>query len=189
MKSSLIGSTSNMSEAERAEFSQEIAIFVTTFASEVRELRQTVRSVANASNEKSSKDRSLLEDDSSSSTKEDIMHKNDIASYLLEVRHTHTHICPRHDGVSPHFPCAFKLDEVHFRHHVVKHVRTSYLPSSTGCSSSYVKKISNPTSTANDLWRSLSISRSDTRTRSTQTPPHTPQCNNRSRSRLNLFSI
>jgi hypothetical protein len=86
LKGSLTGSTSNMSEAERAEFSQEIAIFVTTFASEVRELRQTIRSAGNDANEKNPKNKTISGDDSSSSSKEEIIHKNDIASYLLEVR-------------------------------------------------------------------------------------------------------
>lgn len=75
-----------MSEAERVEFAQEIAIFVTTFASEVRELRQTIRSSQNAPIEKNSKDKTVREDDLSSSSKEEVIHKNDIASYLLEVR-------------------------------------------------------------------------------------------------------
>jgi DNA-directed RNA polymerase specialized sigma subunit len=74
-----------MSEAERVEFAQEIAIFVTTFASEVRELRQTIRSSQNAPIEKNSKDKTVREDDPSSSSKEEVIHKNDIASYLLEV--------------------------------------------------------------------------------------------------------
>lgn len=86
MKGSLAGSASNMSEAERAEFSQEIAIFVTTFASEVRELRQTIRSTNNVPNDKNTKSKTALEDNSSSSSKEEIIHKNDVASYLLEVR-------------------------------------------------------------------------------------------------------
>jgi hypothetical protein len=83
LKGSLTGSASNMSEAERAEFSQEIAIFVTTFASEVRELRQTIKSPGNVSTEKNPKNKTLTGDESSSSS---IIHKNDIASYLLEVR-------------------------------------------------------------------------------------------------------
>jgi hypothetical protein len=86
LKGSLTGSVSKMSEAERAEFTQEIAIFVTTFASEVRELRQTIRSPGNVPTEKNPKNKTITGDDTSSPSKEEIIHKNDIASYLLEVR-------------------------------------------------------------------------------------------------------
>lgn len=55
-----------MSDKERIEFSQEIAIFVTTFATEVKELRQSINR------------RDLP-------IKSRTQHQDEVVSYLLEV--------------------------------------------------------------------------------------------------------
>ena len=75
MKLRLHGSK-DMTEAERVEFTQEIAIFVTTFAGEVRDLRRSV-SIADGPIVKGKEN--LLK------SKEEICHREDVISYLLEV--------------------------------------------------------------------------------------------------------
>lgn len=65
-----------MTEAERVEFTQEIAIFVTTFAGEVRKLRQLPSNF------------SIVIDkgkENPSSRKEENNHREEVISYLLEV--------------------------------------------------------------------------------------------------------
>lgn len=73
----------NMNDAERKEFSQEIAIFISAFAAEVRDLKKTIGTNPKAP---STNGKSPISDTS----KEEISHKEDISSYLLEVRHCHS---------------------------------------------------------------------------------------------------
>ena len=75
MKLRLHGSK-DMTEAERIEFTQEIAIFVTTFAGEVRDLRHSVSTIDGPIVK--GKENSVI-------SKEEICHREDVISYLLEV--------------------------------------------------------------------------------------------------------
>ena len=78
-----------MGDAERAEFTQEIAIFVTTFATEVRDLKRTIQSAASMRKIvkwREMKDLDPVQMESSSGRKEERSHKEDVTSYLMEVR-------------------------------------------------------------------------------------------------------
>ena len=79
MKLNLHGDV-KMNDTERNEFSQEIAIFITAFAAEVRDLRKTI-----GTNPKTSS--SSGKTPSGDASKEGISHKEDISTFLLEVRH------------------------------------------------------------------------------------------------------
>jgi hypothetical protein len=72
-----------MNDAERKEFSQEIAIFISAFAAEVRDLKKTIGTNSKAP---SSNGKAPISD----ASKEEISHKEDISTYLLEVCHCHS---------------------------------------------------------------------------------------------------
>ena len=81
-----------MTEAERAEFTQEIALFVTAFAAEVRELRRSITAppVTDKKDKKDEKSKnSGIKKPSSPEEKkrseEEMSHREDVVSYLLEV--------------------------------------------------------------------------------------------------------
>ena len=76
MKYQLQKSPTDMTDTQRVELTQEIALFVTSFAGEVRELRRT-NTVTNLKGNK--------EGTSSSNLNGQISHNEDIVSYLLEV--------------------------------------------------------------------------------------------------------
>ena len=81
MKLNLHGEV-KMTDTERNEFSQEIAIFITAFAAEVRDLKKTI-----GTNPKTSSSNGKTP--SGDTSKEGISHKEDISTFLLEVRHCH----------------------------------------------------------------------------------------------------
>lgn len=90
LKNDIYGITTDMSENERIEFSKEIAIFVTTFATEVRELRKYVvdnnktnRNGKYNRNNKHTKDIDL--DEGNENENETTNYRGQIISYLLEV--------------------------------------------------------------------------------------------------------
>lgn len=73
----------NMNDAERKEFSQEVAIFISAFAAEVRDLKKTIVTNSKAP---STNGKAPIND----ASKEEISHKEDISAYLLEVRRCHS---------------------------------------------------------------------------------------------------
>lgn len=86
MKLNLHGEV-KMNDTERNEFSQEIAIFITAFAAEVRDLKKTI-----STNPKTSSSNGKTP--SGDTSKEGISHKEDISTFLLEVRHYHLLLNP-----------------------------------------------------------------------------------------------
>ena len=92
MKFNLHGVVS-MSDVERNEFSQEIANFVTAFAAEVRDLRKTI----GISSKTPSTNRKTPSGDA---PKEEVSHKEDISTFLLEV--CPFFYCPLHHFIHTH---------------------------------------------------------------------------------------